>query len=105
MSKDEGRNQKSATAPPEAPAQDAAAEQRGAAGPEAQEPLPPPPPEPLSAEDEAEREQQKREYLVQRFRHSARGFWGRAGDSLAWPLTLGVLALILIDVAFKYGIN
>jgi putative ATP-binding cassette transporter len=107
MSKDEGRKQKSAAAVPEASAPEPAAPQEGAAEPEAQaqEPLPPPPPEPLSAEDEAEREQQKRDYLVQRFRHSARGFWGRSGDTLAWPLSLGVLALILIDVAFKYGIN
>ena len=105
MSKVEDRRKKSDDAQTEVPPPDAPA--GDASGPEhetSEEPLPPPP-EPLTAEDEGEREDAKREYLAHRFRHSARGFWGGKGDSLAWPLTLGVLALILIDVALKYGIN
>ena len=63
------------------------------------------PPDPLTAEDEADREDAKRRYLMQRFYHSATRFWSRDGDRLAWPLSLGVLALVVLDVVVKYGIN
>ncbi|HLH92616.1 MAG TPA: ABC transporter ATP-binding protein/permease [Xanthobacteraceae bacterium] len=110
MSKDQGPQKTPASQSPEAsqdaPSRAAApADCDDAKGDPADEPLPPPPAEPLLAEDAGEREEAKREYLVQRFRFTARGFWGRAGDRLAWPLTLGVLALILTDVGLKYGIN
>jgi vitamin B12/bleomycin/antimicrobial peptide transport system ATP-binding/permease protein len=106
MSKDEAGSEKSDDALREISPSDAATDVADATARDVpEEPLPPPPPEPLTAEDEAEREEAKREYLVQRFRHAARGFWGRGGDKLAWPLTLGVLALIVIDVGLKYGIN
>jgi putative ATP-binding cassette transporter len=47
----------------------------------------------------------KRHYLFRRFWHSAGRFWGYGGDSWAWPLTGAVLALILLNLAFQYGIN
>src|SRR5579871_4197452 len=70
--------------------------------------LPDAPDELLSPSEEfseEDREKAKRAYLVRRFRLAARGLWGRKGDRLAWPLTIGLLLLILIDVALKYGIN
>src|SRR5690349_1371546 len=106
MSKDEAGKDESADDLPKASSNDAAAEGAAAAERDSrEEPVPPPPPEELSAEDEADREGAKRLYLVQRFRLASRGFWGAKGDSLAWPLTIGVLVLILIDVGLKYGIN
>jgi len=47
----------------------------------------------------------KRRYLVRRFWNSAKGFWGRKGDRLAWLLSGAVLALILLNLAAQYGIN
>lgn len=43
--------------------------------------------------------------LVQRFWKSARGFW--AGDTrrMAWLLTIGLIALIFIQLAFQYRLN
>ncbi|TIW04750.1 MAG: hypothetical protein E5V70_12555, partial [Mesorhizobium sp.] len=29
----------------------------------------------------------------------------RRGDSFAWPLTIGLLILICVNVGFQYGIN
>lgn len=56
----------------------------------------------MSPED-AERARKK--YLLKRFWISARGYWGRNGDRLAWPCSIGLLALIGINVGFQYGIN
>jgi putative ATP-binding cassette transporter len=67
-----------------------------------------PPPAPKTSEDwEAgeDPEAAKRRYLLQRFWMSAGGFWLRGGDRLAWPLSVGVFALILINLGFQYGIN
>jgi putative ATP-binding cassette transporter len=67
--------------------------------------------DPLEAEtanasiDDGAHELAKRRYLVRRFWHSAKGFWGRSGDRLAWPLSGAVLALILLNLAAQYGIN
>jgi hypothetical protein len=47
----------------------------------------------------------KRRYLLRRFWHSAGRFWLKSGDRLAWPLSAAVLALILVNLAFQYGIN
>ncbi|TIV16920.1 MAG: ABC transporter ATP-binding protein/permease, partial [Mesorhizobium sp.] len=79
---------------------DAAPEAIGHAGsppPEAAEPGPQ-----LSPE-EAERARKK--YLLRRFWISGRGYWGLHGDRLAWPLTIGLLVLICVNVGFQYGIN
>ncbi|RVC00187.1 ABC transporter ATP-binding protein/permease, partial [Mesorhizobium sp. M7A.F.Ca.CA.002.15.2.1] len=32
-------------------------------------------------------------------------YWARRGDGLAWPLTIGLLILICVNVGFQYGIN
>ncbi len=68
---------------------------------------PPPPevvePDPdMSAEDV---EQARKDYLLTRFWISARGFWGKNGDRLAWILSMGLLVLIVANVGFQYGIN
>ncbi|HEX7852487.1 MAG TPA: ABC transporter ATP-binding protein/permease, partial [Sphingobium sp.] len=34
-----------------------------------------------------------------------RGFWGRSGGRLAWPLGIGLIALIVLQITFQYGIN
>ncbi|GLH77012.1 ATP-binding protein [Bradyrhizobium sp. SSBR45G] len=68
----------------------------------------PPPPEVVEPDPELspeEAEQVRKRYLLTRFWISARGFWGRAGDRLAWPFTISLLILIVGTVAFQYGIN
>lgn len=71
------------------------------------EPAPPPPesvePGPKLTPEEAE--QARRKYLFRRFWISGRGYWGRNGDKLAWPFTIGLLVLICVNVGFQYGIN
>ncbi|TPK96539.1 MULTISPECIES: ABC transporter ATP-binding protein/permease [unclassified Mesorhizobium] len=67
-----------------------------------------PPPEaaepgPALSPEEAERARKK--YLLRRFWISGRGYWGLRGDKLAWPLTIGLLTLICVNVGFQYGIN
>ncbi|WP_407157473.1 ABC transporter ATP-binding protein/permease [Bradyrhizobium sp. STM 3557] len=68
---------------------------------------PPPPevdePDPELSPEEAE--QVRKSYLLTRFWISARGYWGRSGDRLAWLLTIGLLVLIVANVAVQYGIN
>lgn len=56
----------------------------------------------LSAE---EAEQVRRDYLLTRFWISARGFWSAGGPRLAWFLTCGLFGLIVLQLAFQYGIN
>src|SRR6202171_1125148 len=68
---------------------------------------PPPPqvlePDPdLSPEDA---EQARKDYLLSRFWISARGFWGKGGDKLAWVFSIGLAVLIVTNVGFQYGIN
>ena len=68
----------------------------------------PPPPEDLEPDPELsseEAEQARKEYLLTRFWISARGYWGKNGDRLAWLFTIGLLLLIVVHVAFQYGIN
>ncbi|MDA9489502.1 ABC transporter ATP-binding protein/permease [Bradyrhizobium sp. CCBAU 11361] len=68
----------------------------------------PPPPEvletdpDLSAEDA---EQIRRDYLLTRFWISAKGFWGKNGDRLAWIFSIVLAILIVTNVGFQYGIN
>src|SRR5471030_3108380 len=68
----------------------------------------PPPPEVLETDPELspeEAEQVRRDYLLTRFWISARGFWGKGGDRLAWALSIGLVILIVTNVGFQYGIN
>src|SRR5829696_5640304 len=68
---------------------------------------PPPPeavePDPQMSPEEAE--QARKDYLLTRFWISARGYWSRGGDRLAWLFTIGLLLLIVVNVGFQYGIN
>ena len=68
----------------------------------------PPPPELLEPDPELtpeEAEQARKDYLLTRFWISARGFWGKGGDRLAWIFSIGLLILIVTNVGFQYGIN
>jgi putative ATP-binding cassette transporter len=68
---------------------------------------PPPPelvePDPKMTPEEAE--QARKDYLLTRFWISARGYWGKNGDRLAWAFTIGLFLLIVVNVGFQYGIN
>src|ERR1700704_6317737 len=68
----------------------------------------PPPPELLETDPEMsaeEAEQARKDYLLTRFWISARGFWGKDGDRLAWIFSIGLVVLIVTNVGFQYGIN
>lgn len=52
-----------------------------------------------------ELEHARKKYLLKRFWISARGYWSRHGDRLAWPCSIGLLVLIGTNVGFQYGIN
>lgn len=65
----------------------------------------PPAEEPASGLTPEEAEQARKKYLLKRFWISARGFWSRRGDGLAWPFSIGLLVMIGINVGFQYGIN
>jgi putative ATP-binding cassette transporter len=68
----------------------------------------PPPPALLEPDPELtpeEAEQVRKDYLLTRFWISARGFWGKGGDRLAWIFSIGLLILIVTNVGFQYGIN
>jgi len=68
----------------------------------------PPPPEAVEPDPELtpeEQEEARKSYLLTRFWISARGFWSRNGDRLAWPISIGLLILIVGNVALQYGIN
>lgn len=60
-------------------------------------------PDPELTPEEAE--QVRKRYLLARFWISARGYWGRSGDGLSWPCSIGLLILIGANVGFQYGIN
>jgi putative ATP-binding cassette transporter len=68
----------------------------------------PPPPEVVEPDPEMtpeEVEEARKSYLLTRFWISARGFWSRNGDRLAWPLSVGLFILIVGNVGLQYGIN
>ncbi|SFL38107.1 putative ATP-binding cassette transporter [Bradyrhizobium sp. NFR13] len=68
----------------------------------------PPPPEVVEPDPDLtpeEAEQARKDYLLTRFWISARGFWGKSGDRLAWMFSIGLVLLIVGNVAFQYGIN
>ncbi len=69
------------------------------------DPLPPEEMEPAPGLTPEEAEEARKKYLLKRFWISARGFWSRRGDALAWPFSIGLLAMIGINVGFQYGIN
>lgn len=59
-------------------------------------------------DDEDEREDLQdaaRKALVSRFWTSARGFWGKNGDRLAWWLPLLLLIIAFANLATQYGMN
>ncbi|PDT08573.1 ABC transporter ATP-binding protein/permease [Rhizobium sp. M1] len=67
-----------------------------------------PPPDPIEPSPELtpeEAEQARKRYLLRRFWISARRYWGSSGDRLAWPCSIGLLAMICMNVGFQYGIN
>jgi putative ATP-binding cassette transporter len=75
---------------------------------EAGDPVEPPPPELLEPDTELspeEAEQARKDYLLTRFWISAKGFWGKNGDRLAWAFSIGLVVLIVTNVGFQYGIN
>src|SRR5438128_6162925 len=68
----------------------------------------PPPPEVIEPDPELspeEAEQARKDYLLTRFWISARGYWGKSGDRLAWVFSIGLLILIVVNVGFQYVIN
>src|SRR5258705_2949914 len=68
----------------------------------------PPPPEVVEPDPELspeEAEEARKDYLLTRFWISARGYWGKNGDRLAWLFSIGLLLLIVGHVGFQYGIN
>src|ERR1700754_4218582 len=68
----------------------------------------PPPPEVVEPDPELsseEAEQVRKDYLLTRFWISAKGFWGKGGDRLAWAFSIGLVILIVTNVGFQYGIN
>ncbi|MFZ1209561.1 MAG: ABC transporter ATP-binding protein/permease, partial [Pseudolabrys sp.] len=52
-----------------------------------------------------EADQARNRYLLERFWVSGRGFWGKSGDRIAWVASVGLLLLIIFNVAVQYGIN
>lgn len=79
-----------------------------AAHAEAGDQVEPPPPEIVEADADLspeEAEQVRKDYLLKRFWISAKGFWGKNRDRLAWLFSSGLLILIVANVGFQYGIN
>src|SRR3954454_16964688 len=75
---------------------------------EAGDSVEPPPPELVETDPELtpeEAEQARKDYLLTRFWITAKGFWGKTGDRLAWVFSIGLLVLIVANVGFQYGIN
>lgn len=50
-------------------------------------------------------ERARKRFLLKRFWVSARGYWHRRSDKLAWPFSIGLLMMIGLNVCFQYGIN
>src|SRR6266851_2383179 len=68
----------------------------------------PPPPEVLEPDPDLspeDAEQARKDYLLARFWISAKGFWGKGGDRLAWIFSIDLVILIVANVGFQYGIN
>ncbi len=69
------------------------------------DPLPPEEIGPASGLTPQQAEEVRKRYLLKRFLISARGFRSRRGDGFAWPFSIGLLAIIGVNVCFQYGIN
>jgi putative ATP-binding cassette transporter len=68
----------------------------------------PPPPEVIETDPDLspeDAEQIRKDYLLTRFWISAKGFWGKSGDRLAWIFSIVLVILIVTNVGFQYGIN
>ncbi len=50
-------------------------------------------------------EKAKRNYLLRRFWHGAVGFWRFASPGHAWLLTIGLVAIVILQVIIQYRIN
>ncbi|RYX90021.1 MAG: ABC transporter ATP-binding protein/permease [Bradyrhizobiaceae bacterium] len=114
MKKSVGKPEQVTVEPAEAKSEAVAPSESGSRGPivplknDAGKEIEPPPPEVVEPDpgmSPEEVEQARKDYLLTRFWISARGFWGRAGDKLAWTFCIGLLLLIVANVAFQYGIN
>jgi len=46
-----------------------------------------------------------RQFLLARFWETALGFWGKGGARYSWTLTIGVIAIALLNVGLQYRIN
>ncbi len=55
--------------------------------------------------DQQDRDALHAKILLRLFWQVASGFWRRNGDRLAWFLTIGLLLLIVANIAAQYGIN
>jgi vitamin B12/bleomycin/antimicrobial peptide transport system ATP-binding/permease protein len=55
--------------------------------------------------EQDERGAARRRYLTRRFWRSALGFWGRHGDRVAWLLTIGLLAVIAVQLVIQYELT
>src|SRR5262245_13022996 len=78
---------------------------KGDVAPEVVDQAPPDAIEPDPELTPEQAEQVRKRYLLTRFWISALGYWGRDGDRLALPCTIGLLILIGINVGFQFGIN
>ncbi len=47
----------------------------------------------------------RRRFLLRRYWAAASGFWGRTAGWIAWALTGGLVATVLLTLAVQYGIN
>ena len=60
----------------------------------------------MPTEDKVRAEEDRRKkYLLRRFWATAKGFWGRDGDKLAWIMVAGLLAIAAGQVYMQYQIN
>lgn len=60
----------------------------------------------MPTEDKVRAEEDRRKkYLLRRFWATAKGFWGRDGDKLAWVMVAGLLAIAAGQVYMQYQIN
>ncbi|TWF59243.1 ABC transporter ATP-binding protein/permease [Neorhizobium alkalisoli] len=91
--------------PVDATEQEGTKSARPETGDDAAEPPPPDVIEPDARLSPEEAEKARKRYLLKRFWISARGYWSRRGDGFAWPCSIGLLALIGMNVGFQYGIN
>jgi putative ATP-binding cassette transporter len=52
-----------------------------------------------------EAEQLRRGYLLRQFWENARGFWTGNRRAVAWSLSVGLLVVVLLNIATSYGMN